>query len=138
VLEAPPDLAVGSLNVATLGGKSDLGDTKAHCSRILLEGNSCNMDATGVRTYDLKAVMSGGILSLAPAERTLINMAKGTLYSEVPDCDKARFNLVNAKGQAHVKLPQDYAGELVTNGPACYGNGQHLRKPYRKKATNGR
>jgi hypothetical protein len=138
VLKAPPDLAVGSLNVATRGGRSNLGHTRAHHSRMTLEGNSCVMDATGLRTNALRAVMSGGDLSVAPAERTFIDMTKGTLHSQVPNSDTAIFNLVNAKGMAHVELPPEYHGELVTNGHACYGNGQRLPNTYMKNADNGR
>jgi hypothetical protein len=138
VFEAPHDLPIGSLRVATHGGQSDLGGTKADRSRITLEGNSCVMDATKLRTNNLRAVMSGGNLSLPPAEKTLIHMNKGTLHSEVPDTRTARYDLLNTKGDAYIKLPKNYKGEFVSNGPGCSEDGKLLDEMYMREATNER
>jgi len=138
MLQGPEDLVVGKLHVVTLTGRSDLGNIRAARASLRIEGGT--VEAGQMRCDDFKAVVQAGYLTAPNAERSTITVISGCLRVKVSESATAQCDIVVISGNAYVKVPTTFEGELIcdTSGGRIVRDGEILTGNYRRRAVNDR
>ena len=98
------------------------------------------MEAGQMRCDDFKAVVQAGSLTASTAERSSITVISGCLRVKVSESATAQCDIVVISGNAYVKVPTTFEGELIcdTSGGRIVRDGEILPGNYRQRAVNDR